>query len=79
MSGSYLRGRIACPFYCRDGDKRITCEGFDADMRSSLSFQTHEDFRRYVSTYCKSVQGCRGCALYGAIMRTKYDNQDGPG
>lgn len=75
MSGSYLRGRIACPFYCRDSDKRITCEGFSGGMRSSLSFETHEAFRHYVDTYCKSVRGCCACELYKAILRAKYEDQ----
>ncbi len=63
-----IEGIIECPFYLREGERFISCEGILVDSAvTTHRFKSDEDKRSYQYCYC-SVNGGKKCRHYRNLM-----------
>lgn len=54
---NYTGGANAvCPFYIREADKSITCEGAIPGAENAIKFTTEEEKRRHQDRYCSTFR-----------------------
>ena len=57
---SYIAADVVCPFYCRDQDNYITCEGVEDDTRIHLVCENKKKRYAYQRRYCcEDFHNCR--------------------
>lgn len=62
----YIEGEIECPFYIREGNSYITCEGVLSKKDCKHTFPSEVDKRHYETDYC-CVKGGRNCIHHRAV------------
>lgn len=61
-----IESRIECPFYLKEGDGFIACEGIVAGTRCVHQFKSNTHKRNYENTVCSS-NGGRKCQHYRTV------------
>ncbi len=61
-----IEGRIECPFYLKEGDGFITCEGVLKGTECIHSFKSNELKRYHENSVCSSSGG-RNCQHYRTV------------
>lgn len=64
---------VKCPFYKREDNNRIVCEGISEKSTISLSYEHHDDKVQYMRTRCESIEGCRRCPIHSLLERRYVD------
>lgn len=49
---SYVRREVLCPFYHREEDRRLLCEGPEQGVHLQLIFLRRKSFDEYLRQYC---------------------------
>ena len=62
----YIEGDIECPFYIKEGDSFIACEGVLNKKACNHTFPTDSDKRQFETDFC-CVKGGRNCPHYRAV------------
>lgn len=62
---------IICPYFQRESEQKIACEGVVEDSTTLLKFCSEEEKRRHRRMYCQSY-GYEKCPL-AKILRRKYE------
>lgn len=66
-----IEGQIECPFYIKEGDAFIACEGIVDGTTSVHRFKNNIKKAEYENKVC-SCNGGRGCLHYRTV-HTLYD------
>ncbi len=66
---------VKCPFYKRNDNNRIVCEGLGKDNKLHLVFGNSIDKARYMQEHCYSLRGCQHCLIHN-VMYTKWRMDD---
>ncbi len=61
-----IEGIIECPFYIKEGERFITCEGLFENSSTTHRFETNDIKRCYEFEYC-GVNGGKKCPHYRNI------------
>lgn len=67
---------VLCPFFIRDDDSSITCEGMEANMCSRHVFRTDkgnllkDKKKEFINKYC--MADYKGC-MYAEMLEKKYE------
>jgi len=56
-----------CPFYLRESEKTITCEGVEEETMAKKEFKDRSQKEAFQKTYC--FAGCKRCANAEAILK----------
>ena len=62
----YISKYAVCPYYSRNSDNKIRCEGVDETNTINLVFESKTDLKAYERRYCESLNGyslCRICRM----------------
>lgn len=62
----YIEGMIECPFYLKEGDKFIACEGLVDGAKCFHRFESNALKGQYEVDYCSSNNG-RKCQHYRTL------------
>ena len=62
----YIESDIECPFYIKEGDNFIACEGLLNKKACNHTFSSDADKRQYETAFC-CVKGGRNCPHYRAV------------
>lgn len=54
---------VVCPFYRRNDNNRICCEGVDKTNTLNIVFGSQPDLHKYVLRYCNDIDGHKRCLL----------------
>ena len=69
---SFVRREVLCPFYHREEDRRLFCEGPEADIHLQLNFPRRKAFEGYLHRLCcLDWDRCR----IAQMLEQKYDEQ----
>lgn len=63
-----------CPFFCRDSEKQITCEGYLEGTNFSIKFQDEGKKDEYLKNYCMKYPN--SCPINN-IIESKYEQPAG--
>ena len=74
MANSTGAGAAFCPFFVKEADKSVTCEGLLPGTLTAMKFETADDRRAYVETVCCAKDCGRLCPLALSLMRL-YDEK----
>ena len=66
--GKYIEGEIECPFYIREGEGFITCEGILSRNDCKHTFCSDSAKKRYETVFC-CVDGGKNCAHHKAVLK----------
>lgn len=70
--GSYrLSANVICPYYLRESERSITCEGLREGMVIKSLFGSEQEKSEYQRDMCVHYEYHRRCPLAGAILK-KY-------
>ena len=69
--GHYLSKYVVCPFYHRNDDNRICCEGTDDINTINIVFEGKNQLKEYANAYCTDIEGCKKCLIHMAL-KSKY-------
>ena len=74
MSTSRMDKRVLCPFYHQDNARtqRIICEGLIDKSCIALIYQTKQDYRIQLKTFC--CKHYENCEIYQMLMQ-KYEEE----
>ncbi len=61
-----IEGRIECPFYLKEGERFISCEGVLDNTSSTHRFKSNEEKRKYEFTVC-CVNGGKKCPHHRTV------------
>jgi hypothetical protein len=61
-----IEGIIECPFYIKEGESFITCEGVLENTSTTHRFKSREDKRRYEFCVC-GENGGKKCSHFRAV------------
>lgn len=70
-SGSYFKAFVLCPFYKRDENKTIVCEGFVEDSSICLSYRYNRLYRQQMEIFC--CKDYKKCEVYRMLMEKYQD------
>lgn len=59
----YISKYVACPYYRKNEQNRIVCEGVDPTNTISLVFECKEKLLEYQRNYCNDILAHRDCRL----------------
>ena len=59
----YISKYVKCPYYRRNNDNRICCEGVDETNTLNLVFPSKKKLKYYIRIYCESMNGHRECKI----------------
>lgn len=64
---------IICPFFKKDGQRKMKCEGFCSYTTScEINFPTNNDKITHQDKFCATFN-YENCALYKTILINKYE------
>ena len=69
MATTYGSVTVKCPFFTREKDKIIVCEGMRKNCETIHSFKRKEEKEKYLKTFC-SEEYCK-CRMY-KLLEGKY-------
>lgn len=69
MSWTNQDAFVKCPFYKRDYEKTIICEGAKEKQETKLEFAKRDDKRNYKQTYCDAAYSK---CIYCRMLNSKY-------
>ena len=74
MATSRMDKRVQCPFYHQDiaTARRIICEGPIDGSILSLTYNTREDYKQQMNTFCCVY--FQNCEVYRMLMEKYEDN-----
>lgn len=61
-----------CPFYLRETEKSITCEGLQGNATIVLKFLSSSQKQKFQKQKCGNFNYIFLCSIAAAIMREKY-------
>ena len=71
MANSYRSADVQCPFYIRDENRRIVCEGFVPRANAGFWFETNKAQLDHMETFCMSKwQSCP----YADTVNRRYED-----
>lgn len=70
-SGSYFKALVLCPFYKRDDDKTIVCEGIVEDSNICLRYRYEKLYRQQMELFC--CDQYKKCEVYRMLMEKYQD------
>ena len=56
-----------CPFYLRESERTVTCEGIVPETTIKVEFHTRKQKENFQKTYC--FAGCSRCPNYENILK----------
>ena len=74
MANSTGAGAAFCPFFVKEAEKSLTCEGLLPGTFTAMKFDRVEERRAYMETACCSQDCARLCPLAASLMRL-YDDK----
>ena len=74
MASSYIAKDILCPFYVKDDQRVLTCEGFPETLSHNQVFKNRDSLLKHASIYC-STWNYHCCEVYRLIMESKYNDE----
>jgi len=63
--------RAVCPFYVKEAEKSITCEGLMPGTETAIRFPSSTAKRGYQQSVCEHADACKRCML-AAALDAKY-------
>ena len=66
---------VKCPFYKRNENNRIVCEGLDDDNKLHLVFSNPIAKSKYMQEHCYSLRACQYCLIHN-VMYAKWKMDD---
>lgn len=76
MSNHTFGVRTICPFYQREADKSITCEGVIPGTTASTHFDSKGEKRLFQEQHCELREYEKCCPLAAALMRKYEDDHE---
>ena len=58
---------VKCPFYKRNDNNKVMCEGLSNKNLIHLVFSDPANKRNYMQEHCYSVQACQSCLIHKAL------------
>lgn len=74
MANSTGAGAAFCPFFVKEADKSVSCEGLLPGTLTAMKFEDAEARRAYVETVCCAKDYGRLCPLAVSLTRL-YDDK----
>ena len=68
----YISKYAACPFYRRNDDNRICCEGTSSANTINIVFGDQHKLKEYGVRYCNDINNYRNCLICKAL-NSKYE------
>ena len=65
--GDYLSKYVVCPYYHRNDDNRICCEGTSSKNTINLVFEDSKKLKNYTTNFCSDIQGYKKCLICKAL------------
>ena len=69
----YISKYAKCPFYRRNEDFRICCEGTDSNNTINIVFGSKKQLLEYEKCYCDSIEYCKYCLIHHALDKKWED------
>lgn len=69
MATSFESANVKCPFYKRNDQRKIFCEGIDSESQMILEYEEKEKARKKIRESCS--ERYKDCEVYKAILK-KY-------
>lgn len=69
MPTKWIDKLIKCPFYKREENNRIVCEGISERSTLSPAYEHHDEKMEHMKKHCMSIEGCRRCPIYSLLDR----------
>ena len=66
---------VKCPFYKRNENNRVVCEGLGDDNKLHLVFSNPTAKSKYMQEHCYSLRTCQDCLIHKA-MYAKWEMDD---
>lgn len=66
---NYVVTRIVCPYFVREAEKSITCEGIIQGTLDTRRFSTKKDKERHEDMCCTSAAACNLCIVAEFLSR----------
>ncbi len=63
MSSRY----VECPFYKKNDENGIMCEGVSKGNHIRLVFKSKKERDEYAHNFCRSVSMCQKCVIHNAL------------
>lgn len=67
----YISKYAKCPYYHRNDDNRICCEGINKSSTINVVFGNPKKLKEYGFTYCNDMDNYKNCLICQAL-NTKY-------
>ena len=65
----YVSKEVVCPFYHKEVDNRIFCEGFCNTCSMQITFNRRDQLITHKDTHCNSFKGYKRCPLFPVINK----------
>ena len=69
----YAAKFVKCPFYKRNDNNRIICEGVSKKNKLHLVFEDPISKSRYMKDHCNGIQTCQSCLIH-KVMSEKWED-----
>lgn len=66
---------VKCPFYKRNDNNRIICEGLEDNNKLHLVFANSIEKSKYMQEHCYSLRACQHCLIHN-VMHAKWEMDD---
>lgn len=66
-----------CPFYHRNDDNRICCEGTDKNNTVNVVFGSKKELLNYQKCYCNDIDNYKRCLISAALDAKWREDQNG--
>lgn len=71
MRSTYNDRKAVCPFYKREEQQKICCEGIQERSSLHLTFSSPEEQKKYLERFCNSISGYCKCKV-AIMLKSKY-------
>ena len=61
--GHYESYLAACPYYCKEENMKVRCQGWEEGVSISVRFASVEISKRHKENCCRNLKGCSDCPL----------------
>jgi hypothetical protein len=66
---------VFCPFYQRDGQYSVTCEGIVPDTLMAIRFRDEDSKDKYMMVHCYQKSYAKTCPFASALMEIYKDDE----
>lgn len=70
----YISKEAQCPFYRKEDNGKIYCDGFADGAHLILVFDDADECRLHKRGYCRSIKGCEQCPVHKMLCAEYEEN-----